>query len=122
MSGNYQKALGRKVAQNRKRRGLSQREFAGLVGRSEAWVSQVERGVRKVDRMVVLEKLAEVLEIPVSELAAEAPIVAATAEERPAVVVCVWCSAAPTRSTPYCVRRVRSMSTPFVIGLSRRGS
>ncbi|WP_017578969.1 helix-turn-helix domain-containing protein [Nocardiopsis valliformis] len=83
MSTDYQKALGRKVAKHRKQRGLSQREFARLVGRSEAWVSQVERGVRKVDRMVVLEKLAEVLEIPVSELAAEAPIVAAANEEPP---------------------------------------
>ncbi|MFY7064588.1 helix-turn-helix domain-containing protein [Nocardiopsis changdeensis] len=83
MSTDYQKALGRKVAKHRRQRGLSQREFAGLVGRSETWVSQVERGVRKVDRMVVLEKLAEVLEIPVSELAAEAPIVAASNEEPP---------------------------------------
>jgi transcriptional regulator with XRE-family HTH domain len=83
VSTDYQKALGRKVAKHRRQRGLSQREFAGLVGRSETWVSQVERGVRKVDRMVVLEKLAEVLEIPVSELAAEAPIVAASNEEPP---------------------------------------
>lgn len=83
MSTNYQKALGRKVAKHRKQRGLPQREFARLVGRSEAWVSQVERGVRKVDRMVVLEKLAEALEIFVSELAAEAPIVATANEELP---------------------------------------
>ncbi|WP_046469408.1 helix-turn-helix domain-containing protein [Allosalinactinospora lopnorensis] len=83
MSSEYQKALGRKIAQHRKRRGLSQREFANLVGRSEAWVSQVERGVRKIDRMSVLETLAEVLEVPVSDLAAEAPIVASAAEEPP---------------------------------------
>ena len=83
MSNEYQKALGRKIAQHRKRRGLSQRDFAHLVGRSEAWVSQVERGVRRIDRMSVLETLAEVLEIPVSELAAEAPIVASAAEEPP---------------------------------------
>lgn len=83
MNTEYQKALGRKIAQYRKRRGLSQREFARLVDRSEAWVSQVERGVRKVDRMTVLESLAEVLEVPVSDLAAEAPIVAAASEEPP---------------------------------------
>ncbi|MFC7326879.1 helix-turn-helix domain-containing protein [Marinactinospora rubrisoli] len=79
----YQKALGRKIAQNRRRRGLSQREFARLIDRSEAWVSQVERGVRKVDRMSVLETLAEVLDVPVADLAAEAPIVAAATEETP---------------------------------------
>ncbi|MBB4933225.1 transcriptional regulator with XRE-family HTH domain [Lipingzhangella halophila] len=83
MSNEYQKALGRKIAQHRKRRGLSQREFAGLVDRSEAWVSQVERGVRRIDRMSVLEAVADVLEVPLSELAAESPIVASTAEEAP---------------------------------------
>ncbi len=83
MSTEYQKALGRKIAFNRKRRGLSQKEFAGLLERSEAWVSQVERGVRRIDRMTVLEKVADVLEIPVAELAAEAPIVASVAEGEP---------------------------------------
>ncbi len=80
MSAEYEKSLGRKIAFNRKRRGLSQKEFAGLLDRSEAWVSQVERGVRRVDRMTVLEKVAEVLDLPVAELAAEAPIVASVAE------------------------------------------
>ncbi|MFF6824289.1 helix-turn-helix domain-containing protein [Streptomyces longwoodensis] len=80
MSTEYQKALGRKIAFHRKRRGLSQKEFAGLLERSEAWVSQVERGVRRIDRMTVLEKVAEVLEVPIGELAAEAPIVASVAE------------------------------------------
>jgi transcriptional regulator with XRE-family HTH domain len=83
LSTEYQKALGRKIAFNRKRRGLSQKELAGLLGRSEAWVSQVERGVRRIDRMTVLEKVADVLEVPVAELAAEAPIVASVAEGEP---------------------------------------
>jgi transcriptional regulator with XRE-family HTH domain len=82
-STEYQRALGRRIAQERKRRGLSQPELARLVDRSVAWVSQVERGVRKVDRMSVLEKVAEVLELPLSELAAEAPMVAAASEEIP---------------------------------------
>ncbi|MFD5555706.1 helix-turn-helix domain-containing protein [Streptomyces sp. NPDC127068] len=79
MSTEYETALGRKIASHRKRRGLSQKEFAGLLDRSEAWVSQVERGVRRVDRMTVLEKVAEVLDVPVAELAAEAPVVASAA-------------------------------------------
>ncbi|MGW1588331.1 helix-turn-helix domain-containing protein [Streptomyces sp. NPDC002386] len=83
MSTEYQKALGRKIAFNRKRRGLSQKEFAGLLGRSEAWVSQVERGVRRIDRMTVLEKVADVLEVPIAELAAEAPLVASVTEGEP---------------------------------------
>ena len=79
----YQKALGRKIAAERRRRGLSQPELARMVDRSVAWVSQVERGVRKVDRMSVLEALAAALEVPLAELAAEAPIVAAVTEESP---------------------------------------
>ncbi len=80
----YQQALGRKIAAERRRRGLSQPELARMVDRSVAWVSQVERGVRKVDRMSVLESLAEALEVPLAELAAEAPVVAAVTEELPA--------------------------------------
>ena len=79
----YQKALGRKIATERRRRGLSQPELARMVDRSVAWVSQVERGVRKVDRMSVLEALAAALDVPLAELAAEAPVVAAVTEEPP---------------------------------------
>jgi hypothetical protein len=79
----YQKALGRKIAAERRRRGLSQPELARRVDRSVAWVSQVERGARKVDRMSVLEALAAALEVPLAELAAEAPVVAAVTEESP---------------------------------------
>jgi transcriptional regulator with XRE-family HTH domain len=60
--------VGDRIAYHRKRLGLSQVEFAGLVGRSESWVSQVERGVRPVDRMSVLQKVADVLNVPVAEL------------------------------------------------------
>jgi tetratricopeptide (TPR) repeat protein len=79
----YQQALGRKIAAERHRRGLSQPELARMIDRSVAWVSQVERGVRKVDRMSVLETLAAALEVPLAELAAEAPVVAAATEEPP---------------------------------------
>src|SRR5260370_12342709 len=56
-----------------------------MVDRSVAWVSQVERGVRKVDRMSVLEALAAALDVPLAELAAEAPVVAAVTGEPPGV-------------------------------------
>ena len=82
-TADYQKALGQKIAAERHRRGLSQPELARMVGRSVAWVSQVERGVRKVDRMSVLEALAAALDVPLAELAAEAPVVAAVTEEPP---------------------------------------
>ncbi|MEU6036885.1 helix-turn-helix transcriptional regulator [Actinomadura sp. NPDC047616] len=64
--------LGERIAFHRRRRGLSQKEFASEIGRSESWVSQVERGARSVDRLSVLQHLADVLGIPLAELRAEA--------------------------------------------------
>jgi DNA-binding XRE family transcriptional regulator len=81
----YQQALGRKIAAERRRRGLSQPELAKMIGRSVAWVSQVERGVRKVDRMSVLETVAAALQVPLADLAAEAPVVASVTKESPGV-------------------------------------
>lgn len=79
----YQVALGRRIAERRRQRGLSQPELARLIDRSVAWVSQVERGVRRVDRMSVLEMIADALDTPLAELAAEAPVVAAVAAPPP---------------------------------------
>lgn len=67
-------AVGERIADHRKRLGLSQVELAGLIGRSDSWVSQVERGVRSVDRLSVLQKVADVLGVSVAELrTGEAP-------------------------------------------------
>jgi transcriptional regulator with XRE-family HTH domain len=41
---------------------------AGLVGRSESWLSQVERGARSIDSHAVLLRLAAVLHVEVEEL------------------------------------------------------
>ncbi|HEY6423271.1 MAG TPA: helix-turn-helix transcriptional regulator [Pseudonocardiaceae bacterium] len=82
MLPNDAKALGRRVAFHRGKRGLSQKELAARIERSESWVSQVERGARRVDRMSVLEKLAETLEVPIADLVPELNVVAA-ATERP---------------------------------------
>ncbi|MDA8062963.1 MAG: helix-turn-helix transcriptional regulator, partial [Actinomycetota bacterium] len=53
--------MGERIAIYRTRRGISQVVLAGLVGRSESWLSQVERGVRDVDRVSVLVEMAKVL-------------------------------------------------------------
>ena len=60
--------LGTRIAAYRRRRGLSQAALAGLVGRSESWLSQVERGVRSVDRLSVLLDLARVLHVDIDAL------------------------------------------------------
>lgn len=59
---------GERIARARRRRGLSQSVVAGLVDRSESWLSQVERGVRPADSHAVLTRLAEVLRTDISEL------------------------------------------------------
>lgn len=61
--------IGDRIRIYRGRRGLSQRELAGLIGRSESWLSQVERGVRTVDRFSVLVDIAQVLRTNVQTLA-----------------------------------------------------
>ena len=60
-------AAGQRIARARRRRGLSQAVLAGLVGRSESWLSQVERGKRGVDSHSVLVRLAEVLRVDIEE-------------------------------------------------------
>jgi transcriptional regulator with XRE-family HTH domain len=62
------KLVGEQIAYHRKRLGLSQVELAALIERSDSWVSQVERGVRAVDRLSVLQKVADALGVPVSDL------------------------------------------------------
>jgi transcriptional regulator with XRE-family HTH domain len=47
---------------------VTQRVLADLIGRSESWLSQVERGIRSVDRMSVMVDLASVLQVKVIDL------------------------------------------------------
>jgi transcriptional regulator with XRE-family HTH domain len=65
-------AAGQRIARARRRRGLSQAVLAGLVGRSESWLSQVERGKRGIDSHSVLVRLAEVLRVDIAELTGSA--------------------------------------------------
>jgi transcriptional regulator with XRE-family HTH domain len=59
---------GERIAVYRRRRWLSQAALAGLVGRSESWLSQVERGIRSVDRLSILLDMAEILHVDVESL------------------------------------------------------
>ncbi len=60
--------IGERIRIYRRRRGLSQRELAELAGRSESWLSQVERGIRSVDRLSVLVDIAKILKTDVETL------------------------------------------------------
>jgi transcriptional regulator with XRE-family HTH domain len=63
--------IGERIRIYRQRRGLSQRDLAGLIQRSESWLSQVERGVRSVDKLSVLIDIAKVLKVKVETLSGQ---------------------------------------------------
>ena len=60
--------IGERIRIYRTRRGLSQIKLANLIGRSENWLSQIERGERPIQRLGPLAELARVLEVPMTEL------------------------------------------------------
>ncbi|WFE23596.1 helix-turn-helix domain-containing protein [Solwaraspora sp. WMMD937] len=53
--------IGRRIAQLRTRRGLTQQVFADRIGKSHSWVDKVERGIRSLDRISVVHTVAAVL-------------------------------------------------------------
>ncbi|MEU3355284.1 helix-turn-helix transcriptional regulator [Streptomyces sp. NPDC037389] len=63
MNSFFELTTGDRIKLYRQRKGLSQVALAGLIGRSEDWVSKVERGVIPVDKLSVLLDLARVLDI-----------------------------------------------------------
>jgi hypothetical protein len=64
----YQLVLGRRIAQERRRHGLSQPELAAMVDRPVAWVSQLERGIQPIDSPKMLKTVAVALDLPLTEL------------------------------------------------------
>jgi transcriptional regulator with XRE-family HTH domain len=52
----------------RKHRGMSQAVLADIAGVSQAFISQVESGLKTIERRATLLKLAEALQVPASEL------------------------------------------------------
>ncbi|MGH8900627.1 MAG: helix-turn-helix domain-containing protein [Egibacteraceae bacterium] len=61
-------SIGDRIRYHRKRRSLSQTVLANRVGRSESWLSQVERGNRPIVKLNDLIALAEVLGVDLVEL------------------------------------------------------
>jgi transcriptional regulator with XRE-family HTH domain len=60
--------IGERVRIYRRRRGLSQPALVCAVGRSESWLSQVERGVRSIDKFSTILELARVPRVDVADL------------------------------------------------------
>lgn len=64
-------SIGERILIYRRRRGLSRRAVAELCGRTGEWLRQIETGLRPLDRLSMLIRLAEVLHVAdLSELTA----------------------------------------------------
>ena len=61
-------SVGERIAFYRRRRGLTQRVLADLVGRSEDWLSKIERNERDIRRLDVLTDLARELRVNLGDL------------------------------------------------------
>lgn len=78
------RAFGRRVADLRKARDLTQQQLAALLSnRSSGWMSQVERGIQPVRRMDVLQEIANALGVSTQTLNPDAPIAAPATEPVP---------------------------------------
>ncbi|MFJ2215022.1 helix-turn-helix domain-containing protein [Streptomyces sp. NPDC101062] len=63
--------IGERVAWYRRRRGLSQEVLAGLVGRTTDWLSKAENNRIELDRLSVIQTLADALGVTVGDLLGE---------------------------------------------------
>ncbi|WP_232433829.1 helix-turn-helix domain-containing protein [Salinispora arenicola] len=63
--------IGERVAWYRRRRGLSQEVLAGLIGRTADRLAKVENNRIDLDRLSVIESLAEALDISLDDLLGE---------------------------------------------------
>ena len=66
------RAFGHRVQKFRKERGRTQTELAAALGKTSSWMSQVERGVQPVQRVDLLQQLADELAVSVQQLLPDA--------------------------------------------------
>src|SRR3954452_21583320 len=86
--GERAERLGEIIRRQRELSALSMRQFADLVGISNPYLSQIERGLREPSERV-LEGIAKSLQIPVQALREQAGLHVDDEEETPAVVAAI---------------------------------
>src|ERR671927_134441 len=62
---------GQRVAWHRVRRRLPQEALAGLVGRTEDWLSKIENDRAPLDRLSVIRSLADALNVTIYDIVGE---------------------------------------------------
>ncbi|MFJ6628906.1 MULTISPECIES: helix-turn-helix transcriptional regulator [unclassified Streptomyces] len=68
------RAFGQRVQKFRKERRRTQAELAAALGKTSSWLSQVERGVQPVQRMDLLQQIADELGVSVQQLRPGVPV------------------------------------------------
>jgi transcriptional regulator with XRE-family HTH domain len=63
--------IGERVAWYRRRRGMSQEALAGLVGRTADWLGKAENNRIELDRLSVIRRLADSLDVSLGDLVGE---------------------------------------------------
>lgn len=72
--------IGERVAFHRRRRGLSQEVVGGLVGRTGDWLGKIENNRAELDRLSVIRRLADVLNVTLGDLLDEPTLTARPVE------------------------------------------
>ncbi|MBQ1047113.1 helix-turn-helix transcriptional regulator [Micromonospora sp. C51] len=73
MTGRGEVPIGRRVAQWRTRRRMTQQALADRLGKSKSWVDKVERGARALDKFSMIRQIADVLRVEPAVLIGERP-------------------------------------------------
>jgi transcriptional regulator with XRE-family HTH domain len=118
--GERAERLGEIIRRQRELSALSMRQFADLVGISNPYLSQIERGLREPSERV-LEGIAKSLQVSVDTLREQAGLHVDDEEETPAVVVAIRADPKLTgRQRQALLEIYRAFTAPAARGRARR--
>lgn len=102
--------IGERIAWYRRRRGLSQRVLAEMIGRTEDWLNKVENNRIQLDRVSVIQSLADRLDVVIGDLLAEPTLVdSSRANGRPTIPALRQTLLSYTQLIPFSTSPVRDL-------------